>query len=260
MLENAETEPIAFISDLHANLEAAQTVFNHIKKQGIKKIICLGDIVGYGPDPELVVDLVRKNCTFVIMGNHDWGLVRKPYGFSPVAKKVIEYTQECMRPKSFNVFGQKKKRWEYIENLPKRYDEDGVTLVHGSVRDTISEYVYPDRMRGYDPYTLEDLFLDIEHLCFCGHTHHPCVIKEDTSCWYPDQDEGKFVFLSNSKYIINVGSVGQPRDGDSRSCYAVYSEKEIQFHRVEYDVEKTANKLMSKGFDPKLAVRLRNSK
>ena len=256
MLENLKSTPIALISDPHANLEALETVLKHIHQQGIKTIICLGDIVGYGPDPEMVVDLISRNCELSLIGNHDWALLHDPYGFNYAARNVIRYTQRRMKPRAYHLFGRTKRRWEYLKNLPQKYEENNILMVHASVQDPIGEYVCPDRMSGYNSYRIRELFPDIKGLCFYGHTHYPCVINEESDCWYPQDKENTFVLESEQKYIINVGSVGQPRDNDPRTCYVIFDGEKVEYHRLEYDVEKTIAKISALGFDQGLIRKL----
>ena len=235
--------PFALIADLHANLEATEAVLADIGQQGIKEIVCLGDIVGYGPDPDKVVDLVRERVKTVIAGNHDWAVINKAMGFNTAARDVIEYTRDMMEPKFYQLFGKTRERWHFLETLPDLIEQDGLQFVHGSLRERLMEYTFGDRHRLYNPGQLDDLFTRVQRICFYGHTHFPVVIRDDKKCWYPFEPDTAFTPEPGRKYLCNVGSVGQPRDGNWRACYVVLEDNLIVFHRVEYDVEKTIRKI-----------------
>jgi predicted phosphodiesterase len=253
--------PFALIADLHANLEATEAVLADIDAQGLKEIVCLGDIVGYGPDPDKVVDLVRTRVKTVIAGNHDWAVINKAMGFNTAARDVIEYTRDMMEPKFYQLFGKTRERWHFLESLPDLIEQDGLQFVHGSLRERLMEYTFGDRHRLYNPGQLDDLFTRVQKICFYGHTHFPVVIRDDKKCWYPFEPDTAFSPEPGRKYLCNVGSVGQPRDGDPRSCYAIYDGKTISYRRVVYDVETTRTKILAiDSMEQYLADRLRTGK
>lgn len=236
--------PFALISDLHANLEAAKAVFEDIDRQGVREVICLGDIVGYGPDPGAVLDLVMERATAVVAGNHDWALVHGfDHLFSVHAREAIQYTRRILKPGPLDLFGRNRARWRYLLDLPKRLEFDTLQFVHGTVRDPIWEYCFGNRHRHWDPEQLDDLFPHIQWICFAGHTHFPVVIRNDKVCWYPSDEEPILHLESRHKYIVNVGSVGQPRDLDPRACYAVFDGTAVSYRRVTYDAERTCRKI-----------------
>ena len=152
----------AIISDIHGNLEAFTAVLNHISSQGIDEIWCLGDIVGYGPDPEECVDLVMRNCAKCVMGNHDWALLNRPVGFNDAAAAMIYYTQTRMKPKDGSP-DEVWKRWGFIENLPVTEKMDDILLVHASPRDELTEYILPQDV-DYDPEKVTDILSRIDHV------------------------------------------------------------------------------------------------
>ena len=252
--------PFALIADLHANLEATEAVLADIDRQGIKEIVCLGDIVGYGPDPDKVVDLVRGRVKTVIAGNHDWAVINKAMGFNSAARDVIEYTRDMMEPKFYQLFGKTRERWHFLESLPDLIEEDGLQFVHGSLRERLMEYTFGDRHRLYNPGQLDVLFQQVQRICFYGHTHIPGVFTQSGEFITPE--DCNYVFrLTGDKILVNVGSVGQPRDGDPRSCYAVYDGKSITYRRVVYDVETTRSKILAiDAMEQYLADRLRTGK
>jgi len=253
--------PFALIADLHANLEATEAVLADIDAQGIKEIVCLGDIVGYGPDPDKVVDLVRSRVQTVIAGNHDWAVINKAMGFNSAARDVIEYTRDMMEPKFYQLFGRTRERWTFLEGLPDLIEENDLQFVHGSLRERLMEYTFGDRHRLFNPAQLDDLFPKVKWICFYGHTHFPVVIRDDKVCWYPFDPGESFAPERGRRYLCNVGSVGQPRDGDPRSCYAIFDGTKISYRRVAYDVETTRKKILAiDAMEQFLADRLRTGK
>ena len=231
----------ALISDIHGNLEALTTVLADIREQKVKRIVCLGDVVGYGPNPCECLDLVMHNCVFTILGDHDQAALFDPDSFNPVALRAIYWTRDELDrgpggPSGIN------RRWDFLSELPKAQREDDIMYVHGSPRDTTNEYVFPETV--YDSGRLKMLFDRVGLLCFQGHTHMPGVFTMDAEFITPDECNYHFG-LEGEKLMINVGSVGQPCDGDPRACYVIMDDKksEIEFRRLEYDFESTIRKL-----------------
>jgi len=235
---------IAIVSDIHGNLEALEAVLRDIATRGVDCIWCLGDIVGYGPNPIEVTDLVRRNTTLCLLGNHDWALLNRPVGFNTVAARMIYKTREWMEPQNKSP-EEVCDRWRYIERLPDIEDQGDYVLVHASPRHRISEYILPTDV-SYNREKFAEIFPLFDRYCFVGHSHHPCVITEDLSLVSPKGTDFE-VRLDERKTIINVGSVGQPRDGDSRACYITLENGGVCFHRVFYPWEKTRGKLSSLG-------------
>lgn len=229
----------AIISDIHGNLEALQAVLKDIESQNVQRIFCLGDVVGYGPNPRECLDLVMKMDVCVI-GNHDYGAVNDPEGFSASAERAIFWTRQQVE-KSDNP-GDARKRILYLMKLPRIYRENEVLYVHGSIRQPINEYVFPDDI--YNRRKMEKLFNMIQTYCFQGHTHTPGIFTPDYTFLTPDSFNYKYR-LTEPKAMINVGSVGQPRDEDWRSCYVIYDPPNVEFRRIEYDVNATANKIFA---------------
>ena len=237
---------LAIISDLHSNREALEAVFAHIQAAGLSDLVCLGDVVGYGPDPEFCVDVVRGHARWCLMGNHDEALFRDASDFNPHARGAIEYTRARMQPGWYSS-AEKKSRWKYLKALPLRVQEDGVLFVHGSPRDPVREYVLstdgilnPDKLRS--------IFQGFERIAVAGHTHQPGVHDEDLRFQgLNGADTSTFLFEPGKKYFVNVGSTGQPRDGDNRACYAVLEPERVTWYRVPYDFRTTMEKIMSTG-------------
>ncbi len=231
----------AIISDIHGNYEALTAVMGRISEIGTDEIICLGDIIGYGPDPLRCLDIVMDKCQLTILGNHDQAAIFDPEGFNPVAMKAIYWTREQLEGDTKDV-DQADRRWDFLGELPRRHDEGEFLFVHGSPRDPTNEYVFPETVYEKDLLTL--LMSRFEKVCFQGHTHIPGVFTESGSFIAPEEQDHFFQFNSE-KCMVNVGSVGQPRDGNPRSCFVVLDteEKSIRFHRVEYDTDETRRKI-----------------
>ncbi len=229
---------IAMISDIHANLSALQAVLRDIESiGGVNAIYCLGDVVGYGPQPAESLDLAARASKLILLGNHEHALIYGAYGFTAVARKAIEWTRETLEnaPRS-----QGRQLMDLIQNLPTSYTFDDVMLVHGSPRDHVMEYVLEsDIWEGAEPGKMEAIFAAMPRLCFCGHTHRPGVFTDD-QCFLPADELVDGFDVSDSRYLINVGSVGQPRDKDPRACYLVYTGTAVHYRRVEYDIGTTA--------------------
>ena len=231
----------ALISDIHGNYEALQAVVADIKEHGITTVICLGDIVGYGPNPVACLDYVMDHCEFTILGNHDQATLFDPDSFNPVALKAIYWTRTQLE-QGIGVDERVDVRWEFLGGLPRRHDEGRFVFVHGSPRDPTNEYVFPEDI--YERNKMDSLFNRIEQFCFQGHTHMPGVFVEKGDFLPPEECNYQYA-LSERKAMINVGSVGQPRDGDPRACYVVPDEEEdkIIYRRVEYPVDVTRQKI-----------------
>lgn len=239
----------AIISDIHGNLEALDATLADIQEQGITEIYCLGDIVGYGPNPRECIDRVMSS-KICLLGNHDQGALFDPEGFNAGAERAIFWTRKMLEsgdPKG------NERRWEFLGELPRLHREPNYLFVHGSARNPLNEYVFPEDI--YNQRKMERIFGLVEKYCFQGHTHIPGVFTEDLSFVAPEDVD--FVYkLGEQKVLINVGSVGQPRNGDRRASYVVLEpsapESEggttqngavVRFRRVEYDFEKTAAKI-----------------
>jgi diadenosine tetraphosphatase ApaH/serine/threonine PP2A family protein phosphatase len=234
----------AAISDIHGNLEALEAVLREVRHQGIDEIWCLGDIVGYGPNPIECADLVRKNCSRVLMGNHDWALLNSPVGFNTLATAMIYKTKEWMRVTDDST-EEDKERWEFISQLNLSAEVDGMFLVHASPRAELSEYILPSDV-AHDPRKFEEIFSMIDHLCVVGHSHVPCCITEELEL-AGVRGENFAVSLDGRKRIINIGSVGQPRDGDNRACFVTFDDDQVRYTRVPYDYRRTMDKIRKLG-------------
>lgn len=227
----------AIISDIHGNHEALQAVLADIREREIKEIYCLGDIVGYGPNPKECVDLVRKSCQVTLLGNHDQGALFDPEGFNAGAERAIFWTRHTLE--SGNSL-ENERRWEFLGELPRVHRETDLLFVHGSPRNPLNEYVFPEDI--YNQRKMERIFSLVEKYCFQGHTHIPGVFTEDLNFLAPEEIDFQYE-LGEQKVLVNVGSVGQPRNGDPRSSYVILDDRRIHFRRVEYDFGVTARKI-----------------
>jgi len=231
----------ALISDIHGNLEALEAVMDDIGEAGVDEIYCLGDIIGYGPNPCECLDRVIEDCQTTILGNHDQAALFDPDGFNPMALQAIYWTRDQLDngPGSNQ---QVNRRWDFLGELPRKIDQGQFLFVHGSPRDPTNEYIFPEDI--FNQRKIESLFGKVEQFAFCGHTHLPGVFTTDCEFVRPDQCDHKF-YLKREKLIINVGSVGQPRDEDNRSCYVILDADAmtIEYRRVDYDRQKTAQKI-----------------
>ena len=247
----------AVVSDIHSNIAAFKAVLEDIKKYNPCDVVCLGDIVGYGPDPKKAVSMVRRNCSIVVKGNHDQAAIEYPQGFNQQAHDAIVWTKKSL--KSLRLFSSEvRMNWNFLRRLPDSYSRDGMLFVHGSPRDPISEYIDEDDTfcLGYGGREkLEDIFSLIEQICFCGHTHIPGIITDELEFFTPEDFNNEFAIKSGRKLIVNVGSVGQPRDSLVESSYVLVKDNKILYKRVKYDVDATTEKIIS---NPSLSNSLAN--
>lgn len=226
----------ALISDIHGNLEALDAVLADIKKKGISEIFCLGDIIGYGPNPRECIDRI-VSCQLCLLGNHDQGALFDPEGFNPGAERAIFWTREQLE--KGDPAGNER-RWEFLGELPRLHRDGDFLYVHGSARNPLNEYVFPEDI--YNQRKMERIFALVPMYCFQGHTHVPGVFTESLKFFRPEDLEFKYD-LAAEKVLINVGSVGQPRNGDWRSSYVILDGQQVLFQRVEYDIDTTVKKI-----------------
>ncbi len=227
----------AIISDIHANLEALEAVLADIRQQNITEIYCLGDIIGYGPNPCECIDRVMATCKLCLLGNHDQAALFDPEGFNASAERAVFWTRKTLESGSGS---EADKRWDFLGELPRVHREPDLLFVHGSARNPLNEYVFPEDI--YNQRKMERIFSLVEKYCFQGHTHIPGVFTEDLNFLAPEEIDFTYE-LTDKKVLVNVGSVGQPRNADSRSSYVVLDGNRITFKRVEYDFGKTAQKI-----------------
>jgi len=250
----------AIISDIHSNLEALKVVLDDMEKRRIETVYCLGDIIGYGPEPAACLDLVAQRTKVAMCGNHDHAVFYEPANFNVSAERAAFWTRSILEDEEDEA--KRNDRWRFLGSLTPRHEVNGFLFVHGSPRKPINEYLFPDDIYT-NPHKVLANFERMEQLtCFCGHTHVPGVFVDDPYFEPPDDmGESNRYAIGDEKVIINVGSVGQPRDRDPRSAYVVVHEDEVEFVRLEYDIEATAKKIREQEqLDDFLAARLYEGK
>jgi predicted phosphodiesterase len=235
---------LAFISDVHSNLEALQAVLSDIEKRNVSDIHFLGDAVGYGPNPNECIQTLGGTCSELLAGNHDWavlGLTDIAY-FNLYARAAVIWTDEVLSPENRKALED----FSLIRNL----EGLGLLLVHSSpVEPGDWNYLF----------TPSDAALAFYHfsqrICLVGHSHVPFIVEKPASGDVISHGDS-VDFSEGSRYIINVGSVGQPRDGDPRAAYAVLDEKGVRIYRVEYPVHETQEKMTAAKLPDSLVSRL----
>lgn len=255
----------AVISDIHGNWEALEEALRDIDRRSIKLIYCLGDVVGYGASPRECLDSVIDRCAVTLCGNHDHAVFYEPTNFNVGAERAAYWTRQVLEDEPSKP--KRNRRWEVLGRLPMTFEAKGLLLVHASPRRPVNEYLFPEDVYT-NPAKILDNFkrLQPQHMaCLVGHTHVPGVFLDDPCFDPPDElpETNIYTITSDEKAIINVGSVGQPRDRDPRLCYVVIYEKgeapegyvppevgddeyrmTIEFVRLEYDVERAARKII----------------
>jgi diadenosine tetraphosphatase ApaH/serine/threonine PP2A family protein phosphatase len=250
---------LAFLSDVHANLEALQAVLRDIDRHPVEAVFCLGDTIGYGPDPCACLDLVVRTCAGAVQGNHDNAAFFNDNGFCGPARRALRWTRQRLHAADGDPLAARR-RWALLAHSPYWLRGGDLLLVHGSPRGPLSEYVYPGDAA--DPDKMAALLGPVRWACFAGHTHVPGVFTEEAPGERyrfrgPGRD-GPVFALDGHKALVNVGSVGQPRDGDWRACYVLFDGETVRFRRVTYDVRTTIRKIRATdGLDDYLAQRLR---
>lgn len=232
----------AIISDIHANLEAFLEVLGEIDGSGADRIICLGDIVGYGANPNECVEIIKKRQIKSLIGNHDKAAcgLTEPVDFNHVARHAVLWTRgELTRPNR-----------DYLRGLPEEGLVDGFMIVHGAPSD-------PDRYI-LSEYDAEEEFpgLGENKLCFFGHTHVRVLYSLSGGDVEVSRAE-RVRLRKGTSYLVNPGSVGQPRDRDPRASFLIFDDcGDIEFRRVEYPIEAAQKKIIERGLDRFLAERL----
>ncbi|HAJ56948.1 MAG TPA: metallophosphoesterase [Candidatus Omnitrophica bacterium] len=234
----------AVFSDVHSNLEAFEAVLNVINKSHIDRYVFLGDIVGYGADPCECINNLRKMSPLMIAGNHDWGVVGMTNidYFNNYARAGIVWTKD-------NILEADRL---FLSGL-KLVEETGYfCIVHGTLSHPEEfDYMTDANMAAKTFYLME------QRVCFVGHSHRPGIFIDDgekVAYCVPEKIE----IRQDRRYIVNDGSVGQPRDGDSRACFCIYDtlSSTIEFKRVEYDIARAKKKILDAGLPRILADRL----
>ncbi len=232
----------AIISDIHGNLEALQTVLEDISEQSVERILCLGDTLGYGPNPVECVDLVAERCEWSLLGNHDYGALYEPTNFNAAAEQAAYWTRAQLDAEQDK--DSAATRWDFLGKLRVRTMDGDYLFVHGTPRRPINEYLFPDDAIN-SPVKMKQVFERIPRFCMAGHTHVPGIFTDEPDFYPPADIDNTFEFNGEGRIIINPGSVGQPRDLDPRSSYAIVDMEahKVDFRRLEYDIDPVVEKI-----------------
>lgn len=241
---------VAVISDIHANLPALEATFEAIDGVGVDEIWCLGDVIGYGAEPDECTDLVRERCALCLVGNHDLAVLGAldVASFSEAAAEAVRWTRENVAERTL----------ELLRELEPSGEREGVALFHASPRDPIWEYVLSAEQA--------DACLDVQpqRVSLIGHSHvslfftRPPAKDDHSEIRGAQSSDDTLLDLGDDCWLVNPGSVGQPRDGDPRAAWLELdtSAQTARFHRVRYDVERAAASIVSAGLPRRLADRL----
>ena len=261
----------AILSDLHGNIPALSVLLEDARGRGARRYVCLGDVVGYGAKPRECLDIVMERCCenpiedlepgLCLQGNHEEALLGSAEDFNPKARAAIDWTRDAIDVDA----ARRDAYWEFIGELAPSASDGVAMFAHGSPSDPAREYMLPRDIR--DEVKMRRVFRDMvegPQVCFVGHSHVPAVYYEDLRLYRPrnrkDEQgiplEGPYD-LGESRSIINVGSVGQPRDGDPRLSYVLFDGSNVSFVRLAYDHERAAQDIKDTNALPEyLAERL----
>ncbi len=239
---------LAVLSDIHSNIEALEAVLGELRRFSPDRIICCGDVVGYGASPSECIALVREAADLVVAGNHDYGAIgmTDTSRFNPTARAAIEWTAQQLD------FAEKK----WLSSLPIESSIENCKFVHGSplspeswhyIRKSISINAQFDSFN--------------EPVCFVGHSHIPGLWGTELNEYCPPR-EGLMQLYREYRYIIDVGSVGRPRDGEPKAAFVIFDTDDLQleFVRVGYNIDSAARRIIDAGLPQKLAERLHEGK
>lgn len=262
----------AILSDLHSNQPALEVALADARARGARRYVCLGDMIGYGADPCFVLDWVMRACVsdardpdapdtvladgLCLRGNHEEALLESAADFNPKAKAAIEWTREEILRRSSSGGPD---YFDFIDRLaPVDVTSDEVAMfAHGSPCDPVREYMVPRDIQ--DPVKMKRNFAAMQRdVCFVGHSHVPAIYYQDGRLYRPNGTSGPYElgFSSENRAIVNVGSVGQPRDGDPRLSYVLFDGRTITFVRLAYDHASAAAAIRAVNLPESLAERL----
>lgn len=236
---------IAILSDIHSNLEALEAVCHEMDRLGVDSVYFAGDVVGYGPDPNLCTRWVLENADAAVAGNHDFAAVgmMDSDSFNTNAKDAIQWNASQLEDELV----------DYLVSLPMMETRNGVTLVHASPR-------LPDQWEYI--FTLWDAEENFAHFegtfCFVGHSHQPVMVCMDSEGSVAVIPGDKLISEEGCRYLINVGSVGQPRDGNPDACFGLLDTELSEFSlvRARYEISVTQEKMFREGLPQALSDRL----
>jgi len=239
----------AILSTIYGNLFALNAVLSDITAQKPDRLICLGDTVGYGPHPAECLDLVREHCAIVLAGRYEFAVFHESSSsqFNSHIRLHLNWTRSVLEPTLLSL-PSTRNRWNWLKTLPSRFDEGDVAFAFGTPRDPLlhagendfdADHIlgedFEDHGMGVPQRTL-DCFAAVKSFCFIGNTNRPGVAT--LPGWLRAKDPLTYSYKPSEKYIVNVGSVGQPRDCDPRSCYVIFDDTQhtIEFRKIPYDI------------------------
>jgi len=267
----AEPYPLtAILSDLHGNAPALEVALADARRRGVRRYVCLGDVVGYGADVHHNLDWVMRLCVerpdpppgfgalepgLCLQGNHEQALLNgSAEDFNAPARQAIEWTRGAL-----NDDEDRERRyatWDFLGELRPSADDGVAMFAHGSPRDPVREYMLPRDIENEDKMR-ENFAAMSSATCFVGHSHVPCIYYEDGRLVPPNGAERPYdVGTPATRAIVNVGSIGQPRDGDNRLSYALFDGRRVTFVRRPYDIDAAASAIRAAGLPEFLANRL----
>jgi diadenosine tetraphosphatase ApaH/serine/threonine PP2A family protein phosphatase len=234
------------VSDIHGNLEALQAVLDLVKRLEPYQLYCLGDVVGYGADPQACLHTLQDEASLILAGNHDLAVARVigSESFNPIASEVVEWTRRSMNEEDL----------EALSNMPLVYIDGDYLFTHASPIEPM-EFRY---IRTLDDVS-EVLSSNGQRFCFVGHTHLPVIVRMNERTGAVEiVRESRVQIEKKRRYFINTGSAGQPRDSNPDACVVVLDEESetIEFLRIPYDISSCQNKILSEGLPSYLAERL----
>jgi len=243
---------LAILSDIHSNLPALEAVLDDVRAAGMDEAWCLGDVVGYGAQPDECAELVRERCSLCLVGNHDLAALGELdiSTFSPAASAAVRWTREIMSGATT----------EFLRGLEPASEDREVAVYHASPRDPVWEYVlWPDQ-------AAECIRVQAQRVSFIGHSHVALFFALAEAGPRGDPDDargaqagaGTTLEIGRGRWLINPGSVGQPRDGDPRAAWLELDTEawRASFHRVEYDIDRAADAIVATDLPEHLARRL----
>lgn len=248
----------AIISDLHANLPAVRVALADARERKVQRFVCLGDVVGYGARPSECLSMVMDLCVagavdservgddggampladgLCLQGNHEYALLYSAEDFNPKARAAIEWTKAALSDGA-----QAEILWDFVGELEPVARDEVAMFAHGSPRDPVREYMLPRDRKDLGKLAANFACMDRD-VCFVGHSHVPFIYFADGSWFKPTGTDGPYRLegLAENKAIINVGSVGQPRDGDNRLSYVIFNGTDVTFVRLQYDIDLAAD-------------------
>lgn len=238
----------AILSDIHGNLEALRSVLAEIRKYKVEKYICLGDIVGYGANPNECLEILNSLKPVMVMGNHDAAVCGQTSldDFNPLAYQAIIWTRQELKPSGI----------EYLSSLPLTQSLGEITIFHSNlVSPSDWRYIINPR-ETYSSFEKLPGWLGV-----FGHSHRPAVFHKKGG-WVERVLETKLSLIRGDQYLVNIGSVGQPRDRDPRASFAIFDDEsgKLKIIRVDYPIRRAQKKIRAAGLPERLASRLAEGK